>query len=264
MTLDVAKTAEACELLWRHRRYGTQLAALPEALRPATRAEGYCIQAHLERRSARPLWGWKIAAMSTAGQRHIGVDGPLAGRLLTEMIVPSGAPISLRGNAMRVAEPEFVFRMGSDLAPRELPYMEEEVMAAVAALHLGIEVPDSRFVDFVMAGGPQLIADNACANHFVPGPEAAVDWRDVDLAAHRVACTVVGRYERQGIGADVLGSPKIALTWLANELARHGATLRMGQFVTTGTCARPLEIQPGDVVVADYGRLGCVSASFTA
>ena len=37
MTLDDAKAAEACELLWRHQQHGTQLAALPEALRPATR-----------------------------------------------------------------------------------------------------------------------------------------------------------------------------------------------------------------------------------
>ena len=44
----------------------------------------HAIQACLERRSAFPLFGWKIAATSLDGQRHIGVDGPLAGRLLAE------------------------------------------------------------------------------------------------------------------------------------------------------------------------------------
>ncbi len=57
MPLDDAKAADACDLLLQHRQRGTQLGALPEALRPATRAEGYRIQAQLERRSAHSLSG---------------------------------------------------------------------------------------------------------------------------------------------------------------------------------------------------------------
>ncbi len=263
MTPEAAR--EACALIWRHRAAGTRFAALPPALRPATRAEGYAIQAHLEAQSAVPLWGWKIAATSLAGQTHINVDGPLGGRILAEMVVPEGAPVALAGDAMLVAEPEFVFRMGHDLPPRMTVYTEAEVMAAVAALHLGIEVPDSRFADFTQAGGPQLIADNACAHLFVLGAEAPGLWRDLDLAQHRVVCTVEGRFEREGIGANVLGDPRIALTWLANELSRHGVTLRAGQYVTTGTCAVPLELRPtGEAITADYGTLGRIAVRFTA
>ena len=84
---------------------------------------------------------------------------------------------------MLVAEPEFVFTLARDLAPHAQPSTRlEEVMEAVADLRLGIEVPDSRFADFTAAGGPQLIADNACALSFVLGPVAA-DWRGLDLAA---------------------------------------------------------------------------------
>src|SRR5689334_18352440 len=102
---------EAAELLWRHWRAGTRLAQLPEEIRPATRADGYAVQAHLERRSARPLFGWKIAATSAAGQKHIAVDGPLAGRVLHETVVSSGASLPLGANHMRVAEAEFAFRL---------------------------------------------------------------------------------------------------------------------------------------------------------
>lgn len=165
---------------------------------------------------------------------------------------------------MRVAEPKFVYRMGSDLRAREAPYVESEVMAAIATLHLGIEVPDSRFVDFITAGAPQLIADSTCAHLFVLGPEVTVDWRGLDLATRRVTCTVTGRYVREGIGRNVLGGPQLAMTWLANELARHGAALRAGQYVTTGTCASPLEIRPGDAVTADYGQLGRIDVCFVA
>jgi 2-keto-4-pentenoate hydratase len=262
--LDDKAAQAASDLIWETWRSAGRLAALPEALRPATRAEGYAIQARLEPRSAQPLFGWKIAATSKAGQAHIGVDGPLAGRILAEMVVPEGAALPLSDNAMRVAEPEFVFRMGRDLPPRGTDYSQAEVMEAVAALHLGIEVPDSRFADFATAGGPQLIADNACAHRFALGPEAPPEWRDLDLAAHRVHCSVAPRYERDGIGANVLGDPRIALTWLANELSRHGVTLRAGQCVTTGTCAVPLEIAPGDTVTVDFGRLGSMALRFVS
>ncbi len=260
--LEDSAVQAASDLIWSTWQAAARIPALPEALRPAGRAEGYAIQARLEARSARPLFGWKIAATSKAGQAHIGVDGPLAGRILAEMVVPEGSALSLSDNAMRVAEPEFVFRMGRDLPPRAAEYGQAEVMEAVAALHLGIEVPDSRFADFASAGGPQLIADNACAHRFALGPEAPALWRELDLAAHRVHCTVAPRYEREGIGANVLGDPRIALTWLANELSRHGVTLRAGQVVTTGTCAVPLEIAPGDRVRADFGRLGSLSLRF--
>jgi 2-keto-4-pentenoate hydratase len=252
----------ASDLLWQHWQQGRRLDALPPELRPADRAAGYEIQACLEDRSARPLFGWKIAATSAAGQRHIGVDGPLAGRLLAERVYPDGAMLPFGANAMRVVEAEFAFRMGRDLAPRAAPYALPEVMDAVADLHLAIEIPDSRFVDFATAGGPQLIADNACAHDFVLGPAAARHWRALDLASHQVLGTVAGKLERQGIGSNVLGDPRLALTWLANELSGIGVTLAAGEVVTTGTCLVPMPVAPGDHVIADYGALGRMAMRF--
>ncbi|MEZ5669533.1 MAG: fumarylacetoacetate hydrolase family protein [Alphaproteobacteria bacterium] len=259
---DVA--AAASDLLWRSWTEGHKIPALPADLRPCSRAEGYAIQACLEARSSAPLFGWKIAATSAAGQRHIGVDGPLAGRLLAERVYGDGDTVPFGANAMRVAEAEFAFRIGRDLPPRDTPYAQDEVMAAVADLHLAIEIPDSRYADFVTAGAPQLIADNACAHDFVLGPAAAGDWRALDLAAHRVVGRIEGMLEREGTGANVLGDPRLALTWLANELSGLGLTLGAGQVVTTGTCVVPLPIEPADLVVADFGTLGKVSARIAA
>jgi 2-keto-4-pentenoate hydratase len=262
--MDKATEHKASELLVRCWRDGELIEALPSPLRPASRAEGYAIQAQIEASSEKPLFGWKIAATSIAGQKHIGVDGPLAGRLLAERVHEDGDGIPLRANRMRVAECEFAFRVGRDLLPRDSPYGRNEVLDAVADLHLAIEVPDSRYADFVTAGGPQIIADNACAHLFVLGPQAPPIWRELDLATHRVNARVGCRYEREGVGANVLGHPVLALTWLANELSAMGVTLASGQVVTTGTCLKPLEIEPGDRVVVDYGVLGRVECSFSA
>ena len=258
---------EAADAFWRAWQFGAAIDHLPADDRPATRVEGYAVQARLDDRSGKPPAGWKIAATSTAGQKHINVSGPLAGRLLAERVHADGATFSMRGNRMAVAEAEFVFRMASDLPPRAETYSVAETLNAVADLYLGIEVPNSRFADFVTAGEAQLIADNACAHEFVLGPRVTAPWRSLDLAGHRVHATVTGtarRYERDGIGANVLGDPRIALAWLANELSQHGMTLRAGQVVTTGTCVVPLEIGVGDQVVADFGVLGVVRAGFQA
>jgi 2-keto-4-pentenoate hydratase len=262
--MEMAAAKAASELLVSHWRDGTVLEALPPSLRPASRADGYLIQARIEAQSARPLYGWKIAATSSAGQRHIGIDGPIAGCLLAETVHQDGETVPFGANRMRVVEAEFAFRMGRDLPPRATPYQTSEVLDAVAELHLALEIPDSRYADFVTAGGPQLIADNACAHRFVIGPQAPTSWRQMDLAAHRVVGRVGDRLECEGSGANVLGDPRIALTWLANELSSLGVTLAAGQTVTTGTCITPMAIGPGDVVVADFGDLGRVGCRFTA
>jgi 2-keto-4-pentenoate hydratase len=261
----------AADILWKAWEQRGRIAALPEAVRPRTREEGYAIQALFERRSASPIVGWKIAATSKAGQAHIAVDGPLAGRLLGEHVFASGSGLRFGNSLMRVAEAEFAFRMAIDVPPRASAYSVDEVLERVATLHPSIEVPDSRYEDFTIVGAPQLIADNACAHDFVLGPESPDSWRSIDLAAHRV----VGRVEcspglsglpdsieREGIGSNVLGDPRIALAWLVNELSGLGITLRNGQIVTTGTCLVPLPIGSGDRVTCDFGVLGSVDVSF--
>jgi len=266
MTDAPSRERVAGDLLWRAWQSGEPIGALPAAVRPADRAQGYAIQAQVDARTAAPSAGWKIAATSTAGQRHINVGGPLAGRVLAERVHADGATLSMGGNRMAVAEAEFVFRMARDMPPRKVAYERDEVMEAVADLCLGIEVPNSRFADFVSAGEAQLIADCACAHDFVLGPKVTHPWRALDLSAHAVHARVTGTarsYTRDGVGANVLGDPRTALTWLVNELSEAGMTLAEGQFVTTGTCVVPLEIVPGDVVEADFGALGRMSARFT-
>jgi 2-keto-4-pentenoate hydratase len=260
--LSKDQVREASELLWTHWLQGRRMPALPEPLRPATRVEGYAIQSLLERHSEKPLFGWKIAATSRAGQIHIGVDGPLAGRLLAEHVYETGSTLPFGANHMLVAEMEFAFCMGRDLLPREAPYLVNEVLDAVDTLHPAIEVPDSRYDDFATLGAPQLIADNSCAHDFVLGPAAPASWRSLDLVGHEVSGTVPGRSEGKGTGANVLGDPRVALTWLANELSELGVGLRAGQVVTTGTCLTPLPIGPGDEVSGDFGDLGKVTLRF--
>jgi 2-keto-4-pentenoate hydratase len=151
--------------------------------------------------------------------------------------------------------------MRIDLPPRPTAYSVGEVLAAVDTLHPAIEIPDSRFAEFIKAGEAQIIADNACAHLFVLGKAATANWRTLDLVEERPVISLRGqRYV--GHGRNVLGDPRVALAWLANELRGLGVTLKAGEVVTTGTCHPPLPIQSGDRMQADFGVLGKVSVGF--
>ena len=257
---------QTAQVIWDHWQSGHVLSELPKACRPLTAVQGYAAQAQLPMVSGRDVVGWKIAATSANGQAHINVSGPLAGRLLSGQVLDNGATVPTAGNRMRVAEPEFAFAMAQDLPPQAAPYTQQQVMAAVASLHPALEVPDSRLEPFTAAGEAQLLADNACARHFVLGPAAPDLWRDLDLSTYPVHARVAHghqlKYTRDGTGGNVLGDPRIALTWLANQLSSLGITLQKGHVVTTGTCMVPLELQPGDSASADYGPLGNVNMVF--
>ena len=259
--LDQDQIAAASKSLHDHWRAGTKLDAIDAALRPHDRAEGYAIQAAIEHYSSGKLFGWKIAATSEAGQKHLDVDGPMAGRILSETVLPDGGTALMAGNGMRVGEPEFAFRMSRDLPPRATPYTVGEVLDAVGTFHPAIEIPDSRFADFVTAGAAQIIADNACAHLFVLGPATAANWRTLNLVEEKPLITLRGK-QYIGHGKNVLGDPRLALAWLANELRELGLTLQAGEVVTTGTCHPPLPIQAGDFFEVDFGALGKASVGF--
>src|ERR1700748_770229 len=95
--LDKGQIEAASKALQGHWQAGTKLDALEPSFRPRDRAEGYAIQAAIERHTAGELFGWKIAATSEAGQKHINVDGPMAGRILSETLIPDGGVASMAG-----------------------------------------------------------------------------------------------------------------------------------------------------------------------
>jgi 2-keto-4-pentenoate hydratase len=260
--MDQSQIDQAADLLWRTRIEQRRIEALPGHLRPRTLAEGYAVQDAMVAVAARPVSGWKIAATSKAGQEHIGVTEPLAGRLFANFTLPDGASLPAAPLHMAVVEAEFAFKMARDLAPRPAPYDMAEICDAVAALHLAIEVPDARFERFAEIGPAQIVADDAFAAWFVLGPKVR-DWPRFDLPNLPVRVSKNGALAAEGAGRNALGDPRIALTWLANHLAARGIGLKAGDVVTTGTCIIPATIAPGDAVVAEFLDLGRVTIQFT-
>jgi 2-keto-4-pentenoate hydratase len=243
---------------WQARQH---LDTLPPDCRPTTRAQGYAVQA-LWPTLVGPIGGWKIAATSVAGQRHIGVNGPLAGPVFASRVVANDAVVSLSSNRMRVAECEVVFTFQRALDPRPQPWSRQDVIDEVAEVLPGIEVPDSRFLQFERAGEAQLIADCACCNDMVLGAPLAPAGRLESLARLAVQAHVSDGRKLEGVGSNALGDPVEALRWFVNEMSAVGQRIEAHHFLTTGTCVTPIPVEPGQSVKVDFGWLGQMTVHF--
>ncbi len=253
-------TQRIAATLWALGTAGETVQTLPEDSRPKSERQGREVQLCYPEMANDTIGGWKIAATSAGGQKHIGVSGPLEGPYLSSHIFEPDAILSMAGNYMAVAEAEFAFRFGRELPGQSEPYTREEILAAVSGLHPSLELPDSRIGDFANAGAAALLADCACSRDWVLGPATSVDWRNMSLAESPVKLIIDGQIATEGTGADALGDPLAALEWVVNKLSSRGIAIRAGQAITTGVCGLPKPIQAGNRVTADLGVFGTVSA----
>lgn len=272
MTPEQAR--EAAGLLRTARRTCRPAAYLPPHCRPGDLEEAYAVQAAFLARTgpndpALEPRGYKLACTSPKAQAALAVDTPLVGRLLAGSIHRSPATLSACRFPFRLIEPEFAFAMGADLPPRDQAYGEAEVAEAVARLHPAFEVVTSAFGEpaWWRAGAPSLAADNAVHGALVLG-QGTADWRGLDLPGHPVRLSINGTSISEGVGANALGGPLTALTWLANKLATApdriagSPGLRAGEVVTTGVVTDFKLLDAGDDAIADFGPLGQVRVHF--
>jgi len=111
-------------------------------------------------------------------------------------------------------------------------------------------------------GAGALIAD-FCANAALVFGAGFENWDDFDLASHEVTLHVDGEAAVTGVGREVLGDPRNALTWAANFLSMRGIGLKAGEWVTTGSTMGIHPVPAGSATVADFGTLGTVEVRFT-
>jgi len=228
---------------------------------PENKIQAYKIQFGYEKTSKSSLVGWKIAATSIEGQKHIGVETPIAGRLIKERFNESGSSVSLKNNQMKKVEAEFAFKLLNDIFPSSKEHTIDEVLENIESVGPAIEIPDSRFKNFHKMGRDLLIADNACAGDYVFDKDFVYDFKNIDFKNFKVSCYKNNELAATGIGSNVLGSPLIALTWLINELSSLNITANKGQIIITGTAIKPLTVISGDNIVMDFNELGSVECN---
>ncbi len=254
--LKTIAIGKAAAMLYAALRQKKALLELPEDCRPDSPFEAYAIQDRFIALLGKPV-GYKIAFTNPAIQRKLKIDEPASGRLIADRVFASPATLAV-GSLFRVGiETEFAFRMAKDLPATGAPYAREQVIDAIDVLVPAIEVVDTRFADWATCGASQAIADNALGSHWVYGAPY-VEWQGLDLVRAEAVTSVNGQAVGQGVGANVMGDPLTALTWLANDLPSRRMGLAAGDYVTTGACSDIVMARAGDRVVADFGSIGRV------
>ncbi|MUL78984.1 2-keto-4-pentenoate hydratase [Mycolicibacterium sp. CBMA 226] len=212
----------------------------------------YRVQREL-RRSAGSITGWKLGLTSRAKQTQVGVDSPVYGFLPTAGALRPGAALKCHHLIQPRCEPEIVFLLGHDLEdPRTTA---SDVLAATTRVAVGIEVLDSRFVDYSFTTA-DVVADNTSAARYVVGDP--VDPRGIDLRLVGVVLEHNGCVVGTAAGAASTGHPAAAVAWLARQLAAEGESVRAGQIVLSGGLTSAVPVSVGDTVVATVDRIGSV------
>ena len=255
--MERSQVEEAAKILHTAWYEKTTINELPQSCRPKNIKEGYEIQSALKDMHGTEVAGYKIGATNRVAQEMFNVNAPFFGRVMAPSIKKSPARIPEGLLVLYIIEAEFDFIFAEDLVPSKESYSRDEVMEKIGALVPAIEIPDSRYANWRQAGMPQLIADNAIASLLILG-ETASNWRTLDLSLQTVDVVVNDRLVDVGSGSNVLGDPRKALVWLANEFSKRGMVLKAGQVVTTGSAADVIKVKSGDNIVADFGVLGSV------
>lgn len=242
---------------------------MPEPFDPTALAGLFA--AACERRPAAdfPLPGTAVEAMAVQAATMGAEDGLHAGYKVA--LSPEGSPVSGRlrplveAEASSVAqlpwragvrvEVEVAVRLGSALPPRPQAYSRDEVSAAIAGFHLGVEILDSRIEEGGKAPFLLFLADRLGNAGYVLGPALP---RDIAAIVGDMALNV--RLDGASLHSGPARHPAgDVLAWLiawANDTERSPDTLRASQIVTTGSLCGALEVERRGLVLVTLGALG--------
>ncbi|MFF6995832.1 2-keto-4-pentenoate hydratase [Streptomyces sp. NPDC008313] len=174
--------------------------------------------------------GAKIGLTAPVVQQQFGVFQPDFGVLHDDMLYAHTEPLPLGRFLQPRAEGEIAFVLGRDL---DRPGASvADVLRATEFVLPAIEIVDSRIAGWDLAI-TDTVADNASSGAVVlgttPYPLAGRDLARVGMTLRRE-----GEPVSHGAGHACLGSPVVAVAWLARELVRREQPLRAGDVVMSG------------------------------
>lgn len=226
-------------------------------------AIGYAVQninTELWLREGRRIVGRKIGLTSPAVQAQLGVHEPDFGILFEDMAVPEGGTFEAGSILQPRCEGELAFGISVPLTGDDL--CVEAVADAVAWIGPAIEIVGSRVRDWKI-GLVDTIADNASSGLFVLGDDrrpfdrALIDGLTMELLEDEQVVSA-------GPATACLGSPVLALTWLARKMVEVGRPLEAGSVILSGAFGPLAPMSPEhryrlhmsgfDDVVVNYGR----------
>lgn len=254
MPQDNSIAAQAASILAERRRKGEHGPRLPEALRPHDVDAALAIQARVTEQLGERIGAWKCGLHA----ENPVIMAPIhAGTIHTT----GSCPVWASEGQVRI-EPELAFILGSDLPARETPYGPAEVSAAIARVHLALELIGSRYRDPSEASAVEHLADGLVNQGLLIGPETDPSAAPLDAMPIHVRMQDGGEIHLDGKHPN--GDPRAPLTWLAEFLRSRGQGLQAGQAVITGSYAGSFDVPVGQDIEIRFGGLGQIAVRFAA
>ena len=235
-------------------------------------ADGYAVLHDIEARRHAQGWkpvGRKIGFTNRTIWPRYGVYQPMWAHVWTHTghFAPDGkAALPLTSFVLPRIEPEVVFKLKGPVPAGDDPLA---ILAAAEWIAPGFEIVQSHFPDWKFTAADCAAAFGLHGALVVGPPLAITDGNRARLAAvlpaFQVTLSRAGKVIDRGVGANVLGSPALALAHLARVLADQtiAPPLTAGEIVTTGTITDAWPVAPGETWSSDYGELGLTGLTLT-
>lgn len=221
-----------------------------------TTEEAYAIQSRvfdMIRDDSSQMVGHKLGLVSEAKQEQLGIQEPIFAPIIEETLL-EGEPIPTDEMISPRIEAEIGFIIGEDIPA---PVRTTDVITSTQAIVPVVEILESRFQGWSIPTAQDVIADLTSAGKVVIG-ESFRNVTDVDLKMESVVVSVNGDVEAAGVGADIMGHPARAVSWLGNRLEDVDEGLQAGELVMSGGITAAIDIEPGDVYNVEFANIGSI------
>ncbi|MEO0433020.1 MAG: hydratase [Cyanobacteria bacterium J06656_5] len=189
--------------------------------------------------------GYKLALSNPQTQAQLGVNHPLYGFLLENMLIDSGSELPIKFGTRPQAEGDLMVRVGS--ADINQADTDLELLAGLDAVIPFLELPDLVYDENASVNASALVAVNVGARYGVVGDPVDLEPEDSGLEQLANIRVVLnndqGQFLAEGNSTDLLEHPINAVRWLRDTLQSQGVELKPGDLLSLGsiTTLVPLE-----------------------
>ena len=259
------KILSSAKILFKHKLNKSGLNSLKE-LEPQNINDAYKIQNELKVEylslTNNICIGKKIGCTSDVAQEQMNVREPFYGNLFSRFSATNINKLNSKYFFEPFVEPEISFRIKDDINISKAPYSTDDLYYLLDGILCSIEIVDFRFQKPINEiGALNLISNNGASDFWIKNDEI-FNINEIDLNDFEVCLNINGLLKEIGNTKNVLKNPLNAVLWLINTLAEKGEPMLKGQFISSGSCTKAYKINVGDIIKADFGKLGTIEFNY--
>jgi 2-keto-4-pentenoate hydratase len=204
-----------------------------------------------------PVVGYKVGVVTAAGQKRFGVDHPVRGYLLRDMLLPNRSKVPANYGTRPILEPDIVVTVKDDGINRAETM--EEAAAHLSDIVAFIELADATFDTNAPFDLGVMVSANVGARLGILGEKRRFETTPDFLAAFGKMALVLkdgGGKELSRVTADgMMGHPMNPLLWFIQDSKKRGLRLKAGDVISLGSPSPQVAPQAGTTYTLIYEGL---------